>query len=447
MKDGQAWRRQSLLTAAEGTVLPTMCFGCELWVKGSALKKAEKAWYRAIKRLLGWHGCYAARAVRKANGLPSVEEYQEHLRRRLCIRRWANPDHPARKGGPKTKALEGEWIPVGASPEQYERTGPTRIAQHLILNQEETAKLQIGEEGSPQWNEWTQRVIDEEVDGREVWATDGSVLADGRTGVGWVRLHGGRAMGPPRSRYIGKGKSSGDAQLTAISLALAEGEGPITILTDSMTAVTWLTSCEANAVPPLAASLRNTTREVRLGWVPGHKGIDSNEAADAAAKEGAERGDPTEPIVSFTVAWARELDTRLWQQARNDPAWNPSALHKWSTKDLCDLIRIRQAAGPCPCCNLVYPGEPRASISKHLMLQCEGLREQRKRTKLHTTTMMGGTPTWEEWLTNEENLRTREYVRAVAAKWDSGNKKPLLGSLDGNPREEGQGDGEDADGD
>jgi len=48
---------------------------------------------------LGWHGPYATRAILGANGLPSIREYRNHLRRHLAIRRRANPHHPARRGG------------------------------------------------------------------------------------------------------------------------------------------------------------------------------------------------------------------------------------------------------------------------------------------------------------------------------------------------------------
>jgi len=67
--------------------------------------------------------------------------------------------------------------------------------------------------------------------------------------------------------------------------------------------------------------------------------------------------------------------------------------------------------------------------TKHLMFECVDLAEHRKRTKLFAVTMMGGTPTWEECLSDQESPRTRDYIRAVASRWAHYGKQPLLGKL------------------
>lgn len=49
----QAWTLDAMLLAATTVVLTTLTYGCEIWEVDKLVKAAEKAWYTAIKRLLG----------------------------------------------------------------------------------------------------------------------------------------------------------------------------------------------------------------------------------------------------------------------------------------------------------------------------------------------------------------------------------------------------------
>jgi len=62
--------------------------------------------------------------------------------------------------------------------------------------------------------------------------------------------------------------------------------------------------------------------------------------------------------------------------------------------------------------------------------QCADLQEARRESGVYVRTMMGGTPTWEEWMAKGEAPNTRKYVQAIGRRWGERGKKPWLGSLD-----------------
>jgi len=64
------------------------------------------------------------------------------------------------------------------------------------------------------------------------------------------------------------------------------------------------------------------------------------------------------------------------------------------------------------------------------MLQCPTLDADRTEAKLYTRTMMGGSPTWEEWLANDEVDKTRLFIGKVAKKWGEKARMPHLSTLD-----------------
>lgn len=160
-----------------------------------------------------------------------------------------------------------------------------------------------------------------------VWFTDGSKTAEG-TGAG---IHGVRPCinsAIPMGRYPTVFQAEVLAVLECCRLSLRMGfEGrSITILTDSQSTVNALSSFEFSSRLVwecyMAISVLGRSNEVSLVWVPGHSGIDGNEAADALANQAsASPFTGPQPFCGLSrciakrsiLDWAKAEHTRRWK--------------------------------------------------------------------------------------------------------------------------------------
>ena len=83
----------------------------------------------------------------------------------------------------------------------------------------------------------------------------------------------------------------------------AQHPANIVIFTDSLSALQDLESCSQKTSTDLTALAQNLDAllstfkiQITLQWIPGHIGIQGNEAADKLAKEGASKEQPDRPL-------------------------------------------------------------------------------------------------------------------------------------------------------
>jgi ribonuclease HI len=158
------------------------------------------------------------------------------------------------------------------------------------------------------------------------WYTDGSKSANGAVGIG---------ISGPNCRLsipMGKAPSIFQAEVSAINICAQINQekgmkgATINILTDSRAAVRALTAytCSSALVWECISNLKLLARDnrVTLWWIPGHEGIEGNEAADGLAKKGA-CSPPTgpEPWCGVTASYINGL-IRQWENQQKSTYWS-----------------------------------------------------------------------------------------------------------------------------
>lgn len=175
--------------------------------------------------------------------------------------------------------------------------------------------------------------------------------------------------------------------------------------------------------------VRSLGTDPLIVWIPGHVGITGNEKADIAAKEGAVGSEPLEGG-KVSVAWARQKDSVMWSEAKSDAEWGQGRLREWPLRLVRNLIRIRQAVGPCSLCK---KEEREGNITFHIMCECPELEEARGKAGLFNPAGVGeerGHAGWNVWLGKSEVAGTRAFVREVGRAWKAINSWPLENSLE-----------------
>ena len=423
------WSLDAMLTMATTVLLPTVTYGCELWSNAGMINAAEKMWYGMVKRLLGWHGSIQQEALMYAMGIPSVRAYREHLRRRACIRMFRSRDHPAH-ASPTTKTtdeMKGEWLDPKMEPEALVPAGRSTWKVHLHATTQAAKEAGVGTESGRSWEDWAAHITesaDLEEDRRTIF-TDGSVLDDGRAGAGWSTYEGESA-----GLFVGKGMTSGDAEVLACIKALEGRSGKWLVLTDSMTAIDWLTG-QQDSLPTTIVEARRDARDIQVGWVKGHTGIPGNDRADEEAKRAASSGDPDSPVQVFTLSWAKKEDTDRWEEAKHHSYWGNGRVRKWRKSAARSLLRVRQATGKCPLCD--HGSDKQENITRHVMTECLELEDDRRESSLYNPARVGeprGHPGWESWLSEEEHGHTELFLDRVAARWKECGAYPLERSVE-----------------
>ena len=361
-------------------------------------------------------------------GIPTVRAYREHLRRRATIRMLRNPDHPAWKCPSTliTDEMREESIPPTMTLESHRRSRGTTWKVHPEATVERAKEKGIGDEGRMTWQQWATRILESAdlSEGRITVFTDGSILEDGRAGAGWA-FSDGRGGGAA----LGKGKTSGDAEVEACMRAVEGITNPVLVLTDSTMAIEYLTQ-EGGYFPKRVAEARQDPRDIMIGWIKGYAGVTLNERADSTAKEAAESVDPDIAPMTFTLAWLTQEDTKKWAADMTEPHWGNGRVRTWGKAAARSLIRIRQATGPCTLCG---EGETEGNNTRHVMLECGALEEARLRSGIqliHGFENRREHPGWDAWLSAEEHRKTEKFVSAVARAWQQKKLYPREAKLE-----------------
>ncbi|KAF8437032.1 hypothetical protein BGX38DRAFT_1212613 [Terfezia claveryi] len=294
------WHDKILVEVLVAVVLPTFCYGCEVWKGEGLMGKVDGEWFRMVKMGLQWKGPIARRAIFKALGIPSVREFRLHLRRRLIIRTAKTPGHLCETGGPELIIALREWLEDPIVIDLW-RVRPMETKWEL-RNDELLDSLDRAD--SDTWKSRVQSIVDFAIteEDRSVFYTDGSVMEDGKAGAGFIRACGGEVFSEPRSFLLGKGLVVGDAEVEAVAQAVGASEG------------------KKGPMPDSVISLRGQGKDPQVMWIPGHIGIVGNEKADEAAKKGAMFTEHPNRLM-ITMAAAKAIDSEMWRASKVDKEW------------------------------------------------------------------------------------------------------------------------------
>jgi len=185
-----------------------------------------------------------------------------------------NPDHPREHPGPAMQAMAVEFIPGGAKLRKNVRAVSHELDWVVGTSPDEAAARDLSDPTGLGWTRWAEGLIDG--NGADRTPHDGPVLDDGGAEDGWVKATGGAYITHCRRAAPGNGMASADTDIEAIAQALSGPTGPVTVFTDSVTAIGWLTDDYPGPVPETAAGLGSTKRELRIGWIKGHAGFPGN---------------------------------------------------------------------------------------------------------------------------------------------------------------------------
>jgi ribonuclease HI len=188
----------------------------------------------------------------------------------------------------------------------------------------------------------------------------------------------------------------------------------VVIFSDSKSALQAMENIYDNRekeIKVLATAINNLHQsfktKVTLQWIPGHSNVAGNERADHLAKEGAKGMQPNRPVNQETVKqilknntkeewlnrWTTGMTGRVMYSEMNKPKPNDT-INTLCRADQCTIFQLRTGHGKlnhywnrldasCPplCRNCPYPYE----TTKHMLLECPGLVEARKKTPANTT--------------------------------------------------------------
>jgi len=193
-----------------------------------------------------------------------------------------------------------------------------------------------------------------------IFYTDSSKFDTSATGAGIVQIS--NRIATSHSWYLGKKMEVFDAELFAVLQAAKFANKirvtdpnfnrNIWILTDSQAAWSRLQNTNAKSGQNITSKFRNIFThlhshgiQLRLKWIPSHKGIFGNEQADSAAKNGAQNNDAqTHEFTSFTYLKRAVKESILsqwqkhWENHQNGrfylqnfqrtatPKWKPSKI-------------------------------------------------------------------------------------------------------------------------
>ena len=306
-------------------ILPKMTYGEEVFHTGmeSELGRLDLIQNKAMRLVAGMPKGTAVTALQMMTDTAPLNLRREYNMTKLWTRFQHNPENPANdifenipkkmdkkstvkiaKKTIKKTGLTGQKLTKIVTEEPvwaYKRPNIDRTLEKDIKN-----KNNIG-------TEEIKNYIDTKYEESAKIYTDAS-LKKGKTGIAVVDETNNKT----NKFKLDNNLSVTSAELLAISKAMEQAQtlthNKITILTDSLKALTWIEEGTKTKERPeiVQKILRETTlmsrnrKEITMVWIPGHMGIEGNERADAEAKK-ARKGEGTRENIGLSYKEATKI--------------------------------------------------------------------------------------------------------------------------------------------
>lgn len=328
--------------AIKACVEPVLYHGAEVWYPGQvmparkdrskmvrtgvtgAIEKMERVVKTALRAILPVWRTTPIPVLHREGGLLPAADMLEHIRRRSAVRMQAlDPRHPV--------ARRAEAAPYPGHDRQRHRR-PTRLQRTwglLPISDRPTLRARGEPPGRTKgtgdkdqdavlFEEWRKNLPYTDI----LTYTDGSLLDTGAAGWGYVIRQGDyvRGIGSGALRRVEVFDAEARGALEGLKAALAARTDPahhVHVLLDNQSVVNCLRGRPADSSQEVFLTFQElaATQGASVRWIPGHKGIQGNDDADALAGRAAAGGRPTNntPSLAWVKREARRITTENYE--------------------------------------------------------------------------------------------------------------------------------------
>lgn len=339
---------QAARAAAVACVLPTCLYASETWWPVSSTSDpgnardgttglaaaVDSVLYAAARAILPVYRTTPRAALLREAGIPPARAWLDEASARMALRiQRLDSWHPLRVRAGKWENRPTGKLRLGRAlellPRPIEKVLPLRFAPWATLETSENRKEAVGFSGMAKRNAatafstWVQQRPPQDL----LIYTDGSKLANGWAGAGWVGFQGGREVFRGDSSFQDCAEICDAEAMAAVGGLLYARRNPppgnVFICLDNLQVATQLGQLAGvTSSQGVFDSARALVRDwpglqPQFRWCPGHMSLKGNELADSIAKAAAAR--PAPKLLYSLAAARRIIRRRKWEAAQQ--AW------------------------------------------------------------------------------------------------------------------------------